>query len=326
MKKILIAVAALVSIYSNAQPVPKRVVVEHFTNTYCPPCATRNPNLYTNLAVHPSVYHMSYHPSSPYPSCTLYQHNPSENDARTNYYGVYGSTPRIVIQGAAYPANVNFADTALFTSSMGQLTPFDMTVSLTQLNATTLRVVLTIYKEDTSSLNTAEIYGAIAEDTLMFTSNNGEPAHYDVFRKAIWSANPQSTPLPAMVNTSVSMMQDITINNAWDLSKVFAMVMLHNGTDVIQVAKSAGLPLTSGNVPMGSLISIYPNPATELITIVGVEEGTEIEVKDLNGRSVLQQSAAPANEQVDITSLTSGLYILTVSSKGKTQHFKLLKQ
>ncbi|HYD20248.1 MAG TPA: T9SS type A sorting domain-containing protein, partial [Flavipsychrobacter sp.] len=237
-----------------------------------------------------------------------------------------GSTPRIVIQGFFYPANVNFADTALFTSSMGQLTPFDMTVSLTQLNATTLRVILTIYKEDTSSLTTAEIYGVIAEDTLMFTSNNGEPTHHDVFRKAIWSANPQSTPLPVMVNTSVSVMQDITINNAWDLSKVFAMVMLHNGTDVIQVAKSAGLPLATGNVTTESPISIYPNPANDLISISGIEENALIEIKDLNGRFVIQQTAASTNDQLDISALGSGLYILTISSKGNTKHFKLLKQ
>ena len=48
--------------------------------------------------VQSDVVHVSYHPISLYPNCQFNQLNPQENDDRTKYYGVFGSTPRLVIQ------------------------------------------------------------------------------------------------------------------------------------------------------------------------------------------------------------------------------------
>ncbi len=48
--------------------------------------------------VQSDVVHVSYHPISLYSNCQFNQLNPQENDDRTKYYGVFGSTPRLVIQ------------------------------------------------------------------------------------------------------------------------------------------------------------------------------------------------------------------------------------
>lgn len=328
MKKAFLFIIALAAIFSSfAQPVPKRVILEHFTNTFCPPCAARNPDLYTNLANHPSVYHMSYHPSAPYTACTLYQHNMVENDSRTNFYSVYGSTPRIVLQGTALPVNTQFSDTALFSPAFGQFTSFDLKLELSLLNSTTLRVNVTVYKKDTSSLTTADIYGVIAEDTLIFTSANTEPAHYDVFRKAIWSGNPIAAPsFPAVVGDSVMFMQDVTINNDWDLSKLYAMFILHSGTDVLQVAKSNHLQgLSVSELASQKQITIYPNPASDYILISGIQKGASISLSDINGKQLIKQIIPTAASSVDISSLSSGIYILSVSTERQTQYFKLIK-
>jgi hypothetical protein len=87
--------------------VPKKVVVEHFTNTRCSVCASRNPGFYNNYKTQAGVIHLAIHPSSPYAACVLSQHNPVENDARTNYYGVYGGTPVLVIQGVVISTSAN---------------------------------------------------------------------------------------------------------------------------------------------------------------------------------------------------------------------------
>src|SRR5260221_7207968 len=76
--------------------VAKKIIVEHFTNTDCSICAALDPGFYANLNAHPGVLHLSIHPSAPYPNGLLYKQNATANDARTNYYGVYGSTPRLV--------------------------------------------------------------------------------------------------------------------------------------------------------------------------------------------------------------------------------------
>tara|TARA_B110000285_G_C15096412_1_gene602244 strand:+ start:1583 stop:1825 length:243 start_codon:yes stop_codon:yes gene_type:complete len=78
--------------------VVKKVLVEHFTYTRCSVCASRNTGFITNLNAQSDVVHISYHPSSPYSNCQFNQYNLQENDDRTKYYGVFGSTPRLVIQ------------------------------------------------------------------------------------------------------------------------------------------------------------------------------------------------------------------------------------
>ncbi len=64
------------------------VVVEHFTNTRCGICASRNPAFKENVANHPKVLSITIHPSRPYSSCELHKHNPGDNDSRTNYYDI----------------------------------------------------------------------------------------------------------------------------------------------------------------------------------------------------------------------------------------------
>lgn len=100
----------------NAQMVAKKVIVEHFTNSRCGVCASKNPSLFTNLTSHPDILHISYHPSSPYSSCVFSQSNPAENDSRTNFYGIFGGTPRIVIQGDVISSSTNFGSSTLFTA------------------------------------------------------------------------------------------------------------------------------------------------------------------------------------------------------------------
>ena len=106
--------------------VTRNVVVEHFTNTRCGICGSRNPGLFGNLKTSPEVLHISYHPSRPYSSCVLNKHNVSGNDDRAKYYGVYGSTPRVVVEGTAKGNGESFTDKALFSAELGKTTPIDI--------------------------------------------------------------------------------------------------------------------------------------------------------------------------------------------------------
>jgi len=71
--------------------VSKMVVTEHFTNTVCGICGLRNPNLWATLddATNADVLHVSYHPSSPYPSCQLNQFDTDANDSRVMFYNQF---------------------------------------------------------------------------------------------------------------------------------------------------------------------------------------------------------------------------------------------
>ena len=115
---LLISVGLLFTIQTHAQT-PRKVIVEHFTNTRCGICGSRNPGLFTNLSSSPDVMHMAVHPSRPYASCVLNQHNPTESDDRAKYYGIFGGTPRVVVQGEAKPVSQNFGAKSLYSDELG---------------------------------------------------------------------------------------------------------------------------------------------------------------------------------------------------------------
>jgi hypothetical protein len=138
MKKILLLLLVpylFHGISVAAQPVPRTSVVEHFTNTYCSVCASRNPGFYGNLAAFPQVLHIAYYPSSPYAACPFNQMNRPENDARTRFYGIYGSTPRLVINGSEVPSGTPYTDPAIFTSGLGQTSDFSLRIVIRRSSA-----------------------------------------------------------------------------------------------------------------------------------------------------------------------------------------------
>lgn len=74
-------------------------------------------------------------------------------------------------------------------------------------------------------------------------------------------------------------------------------------------------------------IVIYPNPATDLITVVanaGVS-GSVYTITDLLGKTVLTGKLAPGSSKVAIHSLPVGMYLLKTGEKNK-QTFKIVKQ
>ncbi|MBU1984234.1 hypothetical protein KJ815_07480, partial [bacterium] len=90
----------------SAVSAPRQVVlVEHFTNVGCDPCATYNPGIHSvlSLMTRDTVIKISYHPWWPSSSDPFYVWNVSENTARTNYYGV-SSVPDIFVDYTLQPS------------------------------------------------------------------------------------------------------------------------------------------------------------------------------------------------------------------------------
>lgn len=70
-------------------------------------------------------------------------------------------------------------------------------------------------------------------------------------------------------------------------------------------------------------ISIYPNPASDVIYIKTAQEITSVvSIYRVDGVLVFQNQVSSENKSIDISSLTSGLYLLRVNN----QAIKFLKQ
>ncbi|CAN5133383.1 hypothetical protein BH11BAC6_BH11BAC6_01020 [soil metagenome] len=71
-----------------------------------------------------------------------------------------------------------------------------------------------------------------------------------------------------------------------------------------------------------------PNPAKDQITVLGLAAGPTnyIELTDLNGRSLLKKKVNGSNETINISSYSSGIYILRYFDGNKMQQLKVIKE
>jgi hypothetical protein len=75
-------------------------------------------------------------------------------------------------------------------------------------------------------------------------------------------------------------------------------------------------------------ISIFPNPATKIITIESEKDFKEAQLTIYNSKTqlVLQQSLQQKHLEIDISSFSSGVYFVKITSNNTTGVWKLVKQ
>ena len=82
------------------------------------------------------------------------------------------------------------------------------------------------------------------------------------------------------------------------------------------------------NTLKNSRLSIYPNPATDKITIElsGKTELSNLVIVNVQGQEVLTQPTTQPKTQIDITSLPSGVYFVRVTNDRTVEVGKIIKQ
>jgi hypothetical protein len=95
-----------------------------------------------------------------------------------------------------------------------------------------------------------------------------------------------------------------------------------------QDSVSVTIPLVIGinDIPTNSTYNIYPNPTTGIIKIIAMMDGeVEIVVRNIVGEELLRKLSTSNNLTLDITKLSSGVYILqTTTPQGVFTH-KIVK-
>lgn len=73
----------------------------------------------------------------------------------------------------------------------------------------------------------------------------------------------------------------------------------------------------------GESLTLYPNPATDKVTVVGIEQA-EVTVTDIAGRTVLVRTFVDGNNIIDVSSLAPGTYFVRIAADGDTAVRKLI--
>lgn len=329
MKSTLLLFSTFVLAIAVQAQVPRKVLAEHFTNTRCSICASRNPGFFGNLANFPDVIRLGVHPSSPYSSCLLNQHNTVENDARTNFYGVYGATPRLVIQGAVLPVTADFEDPTIFSSAEGMQSNYSLHITQElRANQDSVFVSVTIRREASDSLGTAWLYVALAESELLYAAPNGENEHYNVFRESLFGSAGMSISVPANVGDSVTYSASVSVSDDWNLDEVYALAVLQDETsnEVLQAESAEDEPL---NVIAGlsstktEVVTVFPNPFKDELVMTGLAGSELVEIYDLLGQPVF--SGQISGRLLDLSHLQNGAYILRIKNGDREQTQRIIK-
>lgn len=305
--------------------VQSNVLLEHFTNTNCSVCGSRNPGLFSNLEQNNSdIIHVSFYPSRPYADCKLNNHNSKENDDRAKFYGLFGSTPQIVIQGVV-PNRPNFNDASLFNDFRDKRNPYSLTnyFEITEDSIKTKVVIESPIKTNWDSLNLVVLS---VEDTVFYQGRNAEKEHYNVFRSSFTGIQGMSASRTVNIGDSAVFYYSIPTSSDLDFDRVYTIAFLQNPytKEVLQVVKGKSsrvkspVSLSEGNTE----VFIYPSLTSSLINVKGVES-FEFEVYDLNGKKVA--AGSNVGSAIDVTNLENGMYLLYIVKGTRPHQLKFIK-
>lgn len=284
-QKLLTAISIFFFSLAFAQEVPKNILIEHFTNTYCSVCASKNPTFYNTIAPYDKVVHVAFHPSSPYAACPLNQHNTLENDARTNFYGLYGNTPRIVINGTVIPSSTNLVSNIALDGQNNLTSPFAIDIEQFQAGSDSMFTTVTIRTVAPTPVTGANVIILLAEETLNFNAQNGETVHHDVFRKFLSNSQQQL----AANGSSVSFTFGSIVDQDWTPSQLTTTVILQSASkEVLQAEQSEKLDFSTG-ISLVKILDevLYPNPAKDFLYIDNTDQLIEkIEIYSIIGSMV----------------------------------------
>lgn len=306
------------NITSEAQ-VPRKVFVEHFTNTLCGPCANRNPGFYTNLNNQNNIVHLSIYSGTPYTQCQLYQQNPSPSDARRFYYNI-GGTPSLIINGFSIPTNSDYSQNALFQPFRNQVSPISIRMEQQKYANDSIQIKVVVKAEASHNLGTQQLWVGLAEDTVFYTGPNGEGEHYDVYRASL---DFTTINIPTIVGDSLVYTYTAFGNVNWDFDRIFAFAMIQNTGTKSVTQSEATTPATNNlitniqSIVERSLdrIQLYPNPIRDQLNVeVDNNLETNLTVYSLVGQLVEEQNFQKSTS-LSLKHLPAGVYVARFYNK-----------
>lgn len=306
------------NVNSEAQ-VPRKVFVEHFTNTLCGPCSNRNPGFYNNLNNQNNIVHLSIYSGTPYTQCQLYQQNPSPSDARRFYYNI-GGTPSLVINGFSIPTNSDYSQNVLFQPFRNQVSPISIRMEQQKYGNDSVQVRVVVKTEGNHNLGTQQLWVGVAEDTVYYTGPNGEGEHYDVYRGSL---DFTSINIPMTIGDSLVYSYTAFANVNWDFDRIFAFAMLQNTGTKSVIQSEATNPSTNNlitniqSIVEGALdeVKLYPNPTRDALNVeVESDLETNIALYSLVGKLVTEQNFQKRTS-LSLKHLPAGVYMARFYNK-----------
>lgn len=331
MKKLLLPLLWGAACFTaDAQNTVKRYVfLEHFTNSRCSICASKNPAFYNLIDDYPQdVHHIAYHPPIPYTSCIFYQANQTENNARTSFYDV-SSTPRVALNGTLVNGGGQLLPAATLTAALAYTSPIHLQV--TETTGTDRTATVQIFTHGTVPDGNYQLYLAVVEKDVDYTSpNTGATEHYDVFRTMLPAISGMPVAL-AQPGSSVTHSFNYSVASGWNAAQIYVVAFVQNTAtkEVLNSGTRFDPLIVSAGEPDVQQVSIRPNPVQEsAIAYIGEDRAESLEIFGINGQRV---AVSFENQQVGAVSFSlanvpKGIYLVKITGKEGVYTAKVVKE
>lgn len=323
--------AVLVGVVS-AQ-VPRTMLVEHFTQASCGPCAAQNPGLHTLLTANPNVAYIKYQVNWPGYD-PMNAHNPSQVNSRVNYYTV-NSVPNTVFEGNVYKGSPSGLTQTMINNRASVSSPFSLTVSARISDAQDSIYVTAIVRKEADTANTGVFTRiAVLEKQIHFNvapGSNGEKDFYHVMKRML--PNAVGTALP----TGMIVGDYDTIEVAWKIVNVYeidqlmvvAFVQNTNNKNVYQAATSEAYFTASESILDEFKVNVFPNPTSDFINFsYPASESVQISIINSLGQTVWVQATEEMSTaySADLRGFTPGLYLCKIVAGEKESVQRIMIQ
>jgi hypothetical protein len=323
------------------------LVLEHFTNASCAPCAQQNPTFQSLMRNNPGrAVAVRHHVAWPGLD-SMYLANPADPTNRVNYYGITGVPP---LRLGRFALSTTMNQSTLET--WHNITPanwvYNLETNLVGAGPDSVQISGTVYSLSTPDSGNRLIM-VLAEDSIYYPppgqpggglpGNNGERLFPMVTRRILPDTNGIAVGSGA-VPTSFSFKTRLAPR--WRLPHLYLTGFVQNSTTK-QVHKGFKLRLglnihtavqETPNPTQNASVQLFPNPAaasTE-IRLFGMEnylgntDRPQIQLLDAAGRRLpaLFHWTGETTLRMDLANVPGGLYHLEVLVPGKSAFYSKL--
>lgn len=309
----------------------KYVLLEHFTNSKCSICASRNPafyNLIGQAQYADDVHHISIHPPVPYVDCVFYQANTTDNNAWAAIYNIQG-TPRVALNGRLLPSGSQLLRQDTLNKYVDQTSPLYLKVTETG-TGNTRSVKIEAHSLGQIPSGNYKLFAAVVEKTINQTTPNNESVHHDVFRDMLTPVAGQDITLPAQ-GQSAEFDFNYSITAPWNAAEVYVVAFIKE-TSTNQVLNSGTKfdPVLSVSAaePAAKNIVFSPNPAASVTyASLGDDVALRTEVFGVNGQRVYSNTESrSANVALPVTGFAPGIYFVKITGEKAIYTAKMVKE
>jgi hypothetical protein len=241
---------------------------------------------------------------------------------------VYGSTPRLVINGVALNSSTNYSSSTIFDAYKSLTSDFSITVKGKYVGDS-VEVETIVKAVANNNLGNANLFVALANARVNYSAGNGEQLHHNVFRKSIYNTSGLAVTLPTNAGDSLVLISKVKKDAIWGTNDLFALAILNNASSkaVIQAEQSATISLANGlEVISAASFKVFPNPVQDFLQFENEQyQWQQFKVYTLQG-SLVYSGKLDSQVGISVSGLNQGIYLLELSNDQYIFKGKFIKQ